>query len=426
MRQVKSPELAETFILATEGVGTGELPTGNNWLALDPPKSHHLIDLIHAGQSALKNLPKSALAALDKFDPEHNAIVVGTFLHEHEYVADRKSLMYRKSSWLALDDKTVIDKLWDEIGITREQAVVVPVERTSIEATMISLDQGNGVVISGDSREGVGGGASGVRWVRTKTDLENAVTYFQKVCDLVRVMPFMEGIPCSIHGVVFDDYVVALRPVEMIVLRKTATNEFFYAGTATFWDPSDSERQYMRDLAKRVGTSLRKKVNYRGIFTIDGVLTKFGFRPTELNTRSGAGMKSLLSGISDLPLELIAQVATSGFKADYRPAVLEDFVIKLADKHRGGGTWAVVAANLPNVENRLVSQTTDGWKWDSEGSSAVTIGPSAMGGFVRLTPSPEAISPGQSFASSACSFWGFIDHNFGNDIGLLEAAKSEK
>ena len=50
-------------------------------------------------------------------------------------------------------------------------------------------------------------------------------------------MPFLEGVPCSIHGIVYPDHVIAVRPVEQISLRRAAAPTFFYAGCATFYDP---------------------------------------------------------------------------------------------------------------------------------------------------------------------------------------------
>ena len=52
----------------------------------------------------------------------------------------------------------------------------------------------------------------------------------------VRVMPFLEGVPCSVHGIVLPDGTAALRPVELVTLRRGT--DLVYAGCATFWDPS--------------------------------------------------------------------------------------------------------------------------------------------------------------------------------------------
>lgn len=310
-------------------MGTGDTPTeaDGEWFALDAPGSGDMVEAIHAGLKLLGNLPQQVKDALNQYDSDHTAMVVGTFLHEQPAVAGRKSLAYRKPEWLALDDKTVIDKVWDKIGVVREPSEVVVSRNEILEATQ-RLNKGDGVVWSGDSCDGVSGGGVGVRWVRSEADIDSALEYYKKHCDKLRVMSFLEGIPCSIHGMVFPDYIAAFRPVEMVTLRRIDSNEFFYAGTATYWDPAPSDREAMRSIAKRVGDALRDMVDYRGIFTVDGVLTKDGFRPTELNTRSGAGIKPILAGMSDLPLELIDRALVAGSTLDYKPRELESFVVK--------------------------------------------------------------------------------------------------
>jgi len=428
-RQFKELGAESTFMLATEGVGTGEVPTEEDgeWIALDVPAASDIVEALHAGNAMLNDLPEHVRNALDRYDPDHSAMVVGTFLHELAEVAGRRSLAYRRPEWLSLDDKTVIDSVWDKIGITRESSEIVAVEPDSIRTAAKRLDKGDGVVLSGDSRDGVGGGATGVRWVHTDPDFGNALEYFQQHCDQVRVMPFLEGIPCSIHGIVFPDYVAALRPVEMIVLRKSNSHEFFYAGTATFWDPEPRDREAMRTVAKKVGNALRDTVHYRGIFTVDGVLTKDGFRPTELNPRSGAGIKPVLSGISDLPLELLAQALVAGAGLRYKPEELEALILSASDKQRGGGSWKAIPAHLPQIDRRPIKHSDLGWEWaeaEDPGDGTVMIGPGPLGSFVRLTPNSSSVKTGSSFAPLARDFWRFIDEDMNGGIGPLETAQS--
>ncbi len=427
--QIRELGAESTFMLATEGMGTGEVPTEKDgkYIALDPPP--HLDDLVealHAGTKILGNLPQQAEAALNEYDPDHEAMVVGTFLHEQPSVAKRKSLAYRKPEWLALDDKTTIDILWDKIGVIREPSEVVAIDKGEILAATRRLDKGHGVVWSGDSRDGVGGAATGVRWVRSEADADESLEYYQKHCDHLRVMPFLEGIPCSIHGIVFPDYIAALRPVEMVVLRKSASNEFFYAGTATYWDPAPEDRADMRNTAKRVGEALRNMVDYRGIFTVDGVMTIDGFRPTELNPRSGAGIKSVMAGMSDLPLDLIAQTLVAGCNLDYRPKDLEALIIRTADEQRGGGTWRALPTHLPLIDKKPVKLTGSGWEWskNEDADGTVSVGPGPLGSFVRLTPTGSAITAGPSFGPLARDFWRFIDESMDSRVGDLEPAKS--
>ena len=179
-------------------------------------------------------------------------------------------------------------------------------------------------------------------------------------------------------------------------------------------------------MAKRVGDSLREMVNYKGIFTVDGVMTKDGFRPTELNPRSGAGIKPLTVGLEGLDLDFIAQTLVAGSNLDYKPAELEALLLKTADEKRGGGTWRPLSAHLPSVDKRPVRLTDSGWEWatDEDAGGTVDIGPGPLGSYVRLSPIASSIKPGPSFGPLARDFWHFIDSNMNSNIGTLEPAKS--
>ncbi len=150
-------------------------------------------------------------------------------------------------------------------------------------------------------------------------------------------MPFLDGVPCSIHGIVFPQDVITLRPAEMIVLR-TPGDVFFYAGCASFFDPPDAEREAMRAIARTVGARLREEVAYRGAFTVDGVLTSDGFLPTELNPRNGAALNMMVKGAAELPFQLLLDAVVAGVDADWQPRALEDLLLAHADEHRAGGT----------------------------------------------------------------------------------------
>ena len=114
--------------------------------------------------------------------------------------------------------------------------------------------------------------------------------FFAAHCDRVRVLPFLDGVPCSIHGFVLPDGTAVFRPVEIAILRGR-DRTFTYGGLSTFWDPPSADRDEMRAVARRVGAHLRATQGYLGAFGIDGVLTVDGFRPTELNSRMSAGAR---------------------------------------------------------------------------------------------------------------------------------------
>jgi hypothetical protein len=242
-------------------------------------------------------------------------------------------------------------------------------------------------------------------------------------CDRVRVMPFLEGIPCSIHGMVFRGYVAALRPVEMVTLRRG--HEFFYAGASTYWDPPDADRVAMRDVARRVGEALRERVDFRGAFTVDGVMTVDGFRPTELNPRMGAGLGVIARGVADLPIDLLNQSLISGLDLDYRPADFEQLLVETADACRAGGTWRA----LPDAATRRkhVPLHWDGARWrraadDEVPDGFVDLGESNIGSFVRLGLEPARTPAGPSIGQRAAAFYAFCDAELGTTVGPLEAA----
>jgi len=93
--RVKELGASSVFMLGTLGEGAGKLPGSEDgeWLALGSPTLKTLVEGIHLSQEILKNLPQNAVEALDRFDPDHSAIVVGTFFHESPEVAGRKFIL---------------------------------------------------------------------------------------------------------------------------------------------------------------------------------------------------------------------------------------------------------------------------------------------------------------------------------------------
>jgi hypothetical protein len=238
-------------------------------------------------------------------------------------------------------------------------------------------------------------------------------------------MPFLEGVPCSIHGIVYPDHVIALRPVEQITLRGASDPTFFYAGCATFFDPPEPVRESMRVMARRVGAHLRDHVQFRGAFTIDGVIGADGFRPTELNPRSGAGLMVIQRDQPELPLSLLLDVLVGGHELAYDPRELECTLVEGADAHRGGGTWRGVPVAVPETPTREVTGGAGGWRWAAETDAAtgeVSAGPSSMGGFVRLRAYGRNTAIGPSFGPAAAAFWAFADRELATAVGPLEPA----
>ena len=417
------------LVVGTEGVGSGPPPAPEvaSWIAAKPAAAESLLAVLRAGNRVLADPPPEMRQALEAFDPAGTALVIGTFLNESTHFLGRPFLAHRRPEWIALDDKTTVDALWDAVGVTRAPAAVVSLaEPGAARRAAAEVATGRGTVWAADSVSGWHGGAEGLRWVRRPADVDEAIAAFAGYARRVRIMPFLDGVPCSIHGIVYPDHVIAVRPVEQITLRRVDHPTFFYAGCATFFDPPGAVTEAMRDLARRVGAHLRSTVGFRGAFSVDGVIGADGFRPTELNPRSGAGLGVIQRGLPELPLSLLLEALVGGVDLAYDPRQLERTLVAAADAHRAGGTWRVVPAAVDAGDRPVrwsVGPTAGGGRpTDETASGQVSSGPSNLGGFVRLVADAGRTAVGPSFAPAAAAFWAFADRELHAGVGPLEPA----
>lgn len=419
---------AERPFLLGSGSGTGDLPNPSTPSASLDIRAPDMIAEIHTYEAALERLPPKVLKAIEAYDPERRACALGALvMGPLEGVAGRPLYGRREPRWAELEDKTVIGALWDALDVPRAPSRVVAAEPSAMAAARAELERGSGVVLAGDTREGHNGGGIFVRWVCDDAEAREAAAFFAGRCDRVRVMPFLEGIPCSIHGLVFPETTVVLRPIEGVNLRSRDPHRIRYTGMASYWDPSPGDREAIRDLARHVGEALRERVGYRGGFTIDGVLTAEGFRPTELNARVGAGLALIARSLPALPLLPLALAVQAGESLDYRPAWLEERVLAAADAERAGSAWCTLPGEAAErLVTRLCGDPAKGYREaaeDEEEDASVSCGPSNVGGFVRFEPRRERVPLGPSFAPFAVAGLTFADRSFGLGIGPLEAAR---
>lgn len=425
-RMVRSLGAARPFLLAA-GVGTGPLPSeeeGERFvLELSAPD---IVSETRTIMSLLANLPPAALAAIDRYDPDREALVLSPPVNELPTIAGRRVYAPRRPAWRLLEDKTVIDQLWDAHGIRRPPALVVPAGGPELRAAARRMDRGAGTVWAGDTFEGINGGAVYVRWVRDDQDAAEAAAFLGAHCARARVVPFIEGVPCSIHGLVLADGVAALRPVEMLTLRQGGSNRLVFAGAATFWDPPEADREAMRRVAAVIGEALRDQVGYLGAFTVDGVLGEDGFLPTELNTRYGAGLTVMADSREDLPLWLLNLAVVEGEPLGIHSAVLEADVLERADRHRSGAAWTVTRHRPPATRERPVAFSPGGARFAAPGeqpAATLWVGPSNVGGFVRLALDPARIPVGPPVAPLAVDAFALADERLATSIGPMSPAR---
>jgi hypothetical protein len=426
-RRLRELGAERPFLLAT-GTGTGELPGPEEaeWCVVEV-RAPDVVAEIRAAMKLLRLLPSDVVDALDRWDPERRALVLSPMFNELPAIAGRRVFGPRRPAWRRLEDKVVVDDLWDDLGVPRAPSQVVGVEPDALWAAARRLDRGAGTAWAGDARQGFHGGALCLRWVRDEQDAAEAVAFLAARCDQARVMPFLEGIPCSIHGMVFPDAVAAFRPVELVTLRRPGSNRLLYAGAATFWDPPDADREAMRDLARRVGAGLRERVGYRGAFTVDGVLAAEGFLPTELNPRLGAGLSTMTRDLPDLPVGLLHLALVEDEPLRYTAGDLERQVLAAADRTRAGGAWTVTTE--PAQATRELPVVFDGGacRPAADGQPAdgtLSFGPSGVGGFVRLALDPARVPVGPPVAPLAVAAFALADERFGTGIGPLEPARA--
>ena len=415
------------LIAGTEGTGAMPVPEEAELHVLGFGGTD-ILEVHRNLHSTLHDLPPALRRAIDVWDPAGSAnLIFASPLAESRGAPPRPPYGARPTSWAALEDKVRVDAFWDAAGVKRAPSRVVPARYESLKTAAAALDRGLGTVWAADARDGTNGGGLGLRWVRRGADGRTSFESLRRIAGRVRVMPFLEGIPASIHGIVFPDAVAVFRPVEMVVLRPADGDRLFYAGCATAFDPNVADREAMREVAYRAGAALRETVGYRGPFGIDGILTEDGYVPTEMNARAGAGLGLLVSGLPELPLAPLCLAITQGETLDYRPELLERAVVEAADAHRTYTGWSVTPKAFD--DSGAVDVVRDGDQYRERRAGEDPLGtiqyaPSGVGGFLRFVSRQAAIKRGSSAAPEVVRALRFADRALGTEFGELEAARN--
>src|SRR5215217_1808648 len=401
---LRSVGATQALVVGTEGMGVGVPPADAEVVVVE--REDHGDDVmaaLHAGIRVLDDPPPHVVDAVEAFDPDRTAVVFGIFLTEAAALAGRPFVAHRRPEWVALEDKTRLAELLDRAGVARSPSMVVPVAAAT--SRWRQLDEGAGTVWAADSTAGFHGGAASTRWVTDDVEAATVSAELAQRATTVRVMPFLDGIPTSIHGIVLPDGVVVLRPVELVTLRRG--RRLVYAGCATYWDPPTAVREEMREAARRVGAELRRAVDFRGAFTLDGVATRDGFRPTEVNPRFGAGLLTITHGI-DVPLTLVMDLVVAGRPLGITAEWLERELLEAADAQRNGGTWQIHVPTPEPLGGRGVVYDGVSWRWALDGEQPDGVGVSG-GGYARLflarMPVGESVAPRPAAAQYSSLRW---------------------
>lgn len=411
------------LVIAT-GRGAGPVPNDDEAeiVLLDQLRFPSMTEELRRSDRLARDLPPEALAAVAAYDPDRSAVWLHGPFVRNDPIDGRAVYGGRPDAWLALEDKLLAEDLWSAAGAPHAPAQVVPVEADALEKVSRTLDEGAGVVWAGDARDGFNGGGDFTRWVVDRDDRVAALAFFAPRCDRVRVMPFLDGVPCSVHGTVLPDGTAAFRPVELAILRGPG-RRFVFGGQGTTWDPPPEDRRQMRDLVRRTGEHLRERVGYRGAFGIDGVLTRDGFWPTELNSRAAGGLATLASGVDTSAFTLLQLALLAGRDPGVTVEALEAWAVPAMDATRV--TKAVAMAERRVTEESLAVPV----RWDGRvlrraeedrADTTVTVGPSAVGTFCRVDGNP--LVRGERVGHLNAALVRLLDAELGTGLGPVQAA----
>ncbi|HEX6150245.1 hypothetical protein [Nocardioides sp.] len=411
--------------------GAGPVPADHEYdlVEIELPRTASITEEYRLLDRVARDLPAPAVAAIEAFDPERRGVWwCGPFVTSDRPILGRPVHGGRPRAFLDLEDKLLAEEIWVAAGVPAVPSAIVPVDDAALaQATQRLATSELGVVWSGDTRDGFNGGGNYVRWVVDADDRETARGFFLPRCDRVRVIPFLEGVPCSIHGFVLPEGTAVLRPVEIATLREHARRRFVYGGLSSWWDPAPADREEMRAVARRVGDHLRTRYGYRGAFGVDGVLTVDGFRPTELNTRQPAGLNTV-AGVELRLLSLLQVNLLAGIDTGLTVSEVES-VLTLLDEHRDGVPVAVGDGHsVGGADEVPVTFTADpegrGGRLERTTEltgNRVVLSDTTTGFFAKLQPCSE-LRPGTRIAPLNVALMEFLDREYGAGFGSLTAA----
>lgn len=384
---------ADRILCIANRTGVGELPDDVRFILSDDCRvgeDANMVERMHDSNRELHDLPQWVLDEVDEWDPDRQAKVVVSFTVDDGLVAERPTFGARRPEWAELEDKIAIRTLWSAAGIETAPDQVVDLD--DIDASVAAHDRlatALGTVWAVDNEQGWHGGGTGTYWVHSASRARELAVNLASRHRRARIQPFLQGVPCSIHGMVLAEATLAFRPCEMIMLLDEKNHEFVYSRTATFWDPSVDDRESMRETARRVGDTLRDAVDFRGVFTLDGVLTADGFLPTEVNPRFGAALprRLPLADGSSLDLFVLHLAATAGHLDDLGALELERMIVNLLDANRAGGAF-IFTSMAPPDGGKTAAIATDFSvvaAKDPDALATVSWGPDPSGGLIFVT-----------------------------------------
>jgi hypothetical protein len=334
-------------------------PTGH--LALQ----HHLI-------RNLTGLSPIAPVVMD-FDPRHQAVVLAPDPLDLPSTGDRELLGAKTLASRLVEHKTIVDPIWDLTGIDRVESIVCDLT-PRLPAVLSAVDHGTGVVICTQHRgAGPQAGGEGIWWTH---DGQPPASFpaLDTAGIRIRAMPLLYGLPCRIHGMAAGAETISFPPLELLSLPRPTSGTFLWAGAVPARTLSPTLRTDLDAITAKASAWL-VRLGHRGAFAMDGILTKDGYRPTELTTR----LTSAFEG-ADPSWRVLLHAANLLARAG-----------RLVENHAGLAKLADVAlTDRFDVYGASTTATTSGThalRWGSNGFEPVNE--PTNGGVLSLARSPR-------------------------------------
>ncbi|MDX1449008.1 MAG: hypothetical protein R3246_08065, partial [Acidimicrobiia bacterium] len=151
---------AEFLVVAGE-TGVGAQPEAETVFMPSPPGT--VMEGFRRFAAKVNDPPSEVRQAVDRFDPDGSARVLGPVFAAPDRFLGRRLYGSRPTAWEALEDKTVVDAIWDEAGVASAPSVIVPLAEAS--GASAALESPLGVVWAADNSDGWHGGGEMTRWI---------------------------------------------------------------------------------------------------------------------------------------------------------------------------------------------------------------------------------------------------------------------
>ncbi|MGW4499113.1 hypothetical protein ACWENR_10925 [Micromonospora sp. NPDC004336] len=415
---------AEPPLVVADGRGQGNPPSGIDGVYLVDLGAREPGALAAATQRLLDAPPEALVARLDRYDPEHRALllcdsnITGTEF-AGRVLADGRSVCC--AQW---DRPARWSKFCAEVGLAQPRSALVPAAE-SPAGVGDGLDLGFGVLCQLEPDADNSYPADATYLARTARDWQTIADVAAVGRSEVRLTPVLPGIHCGVPGFVLADGVVTLAPVAEIWLRDPSTARLRWAGCSTYLEVDPVAAQSARAVADRIGQYLRDRCGYRGAFHVTGVLAGRSFTPGGLTARLHAGHRLLSDMTPDLPWGLLHAAIRSAPESMVTSAQLqEELDAAVAGARRADIMLTTPVAGAAAGRTRWLTATPDGRPELAAGtddSAACLVYGDYLGqGLVMLVPSPGLGVRGSTLTSFVARAFAISDDLWATGLADLE------